>query len=388
MPEKENISIIISGDYHIYGKFDKFILKNPNHEVFSPELVDIIKASDLSVFNLEDPISDDQSNKCLKYGPYGVGSEASLLAIEKAGFKLATFATNHTYDMKNQGIRSTRDCCRRHGIQVIGAGLNPQEAKEPYRAELNGLQIAILNYSRIEFNIANDRHGGANPLDAVSNAAEIQSEKKRSDYVFVVIHEGADVFSLPYPKLKEQMRFYADMGADAIVLHHSRVISGYEVYNGVPIFYGIGNLLHLVEDPREHRGILLRFAIGKIGLEYEILPVALDSENITVDLCIGEAKQTVLSHINELSGIIQDDEKLTKCWADHVAGSRTRYLMIVLNCNRYIFRILRRLRLLGVVDWYLTHRRRRLLEIKYMLTCQTHRSILEALIDSLCDEVE
>ena len=41
--------------------------------------------------------------------------------------------------------------------------------------------------------------------------------------------------------MKKKYRFLADAGADLIVNHHQHCYSGYEVYNGVPIFYGIGN---------------------------------------------------------------------------------------------------------------------------------------------------
>lgn len=36
-------------------------------------------------------------------------------------------------------------------------------------------------------------------------------------------------------------RFFIDAGADAVINHHQHCISGYEHYQGKPIFYGIGN---------------------------------------------------------------------------------------------------------------------------------------------------
>ena len=39
----------------------------------------------------------------------------------------------------------------------------------------------------------------------------------------------------------ETYRFFVDSGADAVVNHHQHCYSGYEVYHGKPIFYGLGN---------------------------------------------------------------------------------------------------------------------------------------------------
>jgi hypothetical protein len=50
-------SILFAGDYHIYGPFDRFIKANPNHNLFCKNLKLIVIESDLSIFNLEDPIT-------------------------------------------------------------------------------------------------------------------------------------------------------------------------------------------------------------------------------------------------------------------------------------------------------------------------------------------
>ena len=48
---------------------------------------------------------------------------------------------------------------------------------------------------------------------------------------------------MAYPKPSDIAiaRIIADMGADLIIGHHSHCIQPYEVHNGCPIFYGIGN---------------------------------------------------------------------------------------------------------------------------------------------------
>ena len=35
--------------------------------------------------------------------------------------------------------------------------------------------------------------------------------------------------------------------ASAIICHHTHVVSSHEVYNGVPIFYGLGNFVYPIQ---------------------------------------------------------------------------------------------------------------------------------------------
>ena len=41
--------------------------------------------------------------------------------------------------------------------------------------------------------------------------------------------------------MQKWYRHFVDMGADAVVNHHQHCISGYEIYQEKPIFYGLGN---------------------------------------------------------------------------------------------------------------------------------------------------
>jgi poly-gamma-glutamate capsule biosynthesis protein CapA/YwtB (metallophosphatase superfamily) len=377
------ITLLFSGDYHIYGCFDKIIRANPTHKVFSKSLNNLVQESDLAVFNLEDPITSNRTG-ILKHGPHGVGSIESLLPIKEAGFLLATFATNHTYDMGDQGIIDTLDACKKYNIEVVGAGLTKENARKSYYKNLGEQYVAILNFSRVEYNAVSNTHGGANPLNIIDNTRDIIEAKKIADLVFVVVHEGADVFHLPYPELVKQMRFYAAMGADAIILHHSRIFSGYEIYKNTPIFYGLGNLLHLTKNKDEHTGLMVRFAVNSNKqLDFEILPVELDADKIHVSLCMGTKKQQTLNKVEQLSAIIKDEQKLRREWDNHVNQNKAIYLSILAGHPRLFYRIAKKAGFIGLYKKLLLLNKKKYLSVWNILKCQAHREAASKVFEDI-----
>lgn len=380
-------TFLFAGDYHTYGPFDDFIKKKSDSEIFSDGIQEIVSESDLSVFNLEDPLTDNRKG-ILKHGPHGVGSEESLKPIKKAGFQLATFATNHTYDMGDEGIKDTFRACRKFGIDVSGAGLSKKEATEIYYKNVSGHNIAILNFSRIEFNSYTSRHGGANPLDVIDNSRAIMTAKSNADFVFVVVHEGVDVFHLPYPRLVKQMRFYADMGANAIILHHSRIINGFEVYNGVPIFYGLGNLLHWSKNPEEHKGLIVRFLIDQTDskLDFDIIPIELNPQKIIVSVCEEDKKKEILQEIERLSAIIQDARKLEAEWQAFVAFKKTEYLSILAGHPRIFYRLAKKLGLQSLYEKILLINKNKYLSKWNIMKCQAHYEAVNFILDDIFKE--
>ena len=376
-------TLLIAGDYHIYGRFNEFILQHPEHKLFKNELLEKILGYDIRIFNLEDPITNSRIG-CIKSGPYGVGSERCLDAIDEAKFQIATFSTNHTYDMKNQGIIDTIDICKKHNIDIIGAGLIPQEAGKPYVIDINGIRITLLNYSRIEFNCVNNQHGGANPLNIISNYKDIQKTKKCSDFVIVIVHDGVDVFNLPYPKLIDRMRFYAEAGADAIILHHSQAFSGYEVYSNVPIFYGIGNLLHLTNMPYDKTGYMVGLSIEKGNpIKFEVIPIQLNDDDITVNTLTGSEQEIILNKIRELSNLISSPELLKNEWLKHINSIGVSYLSSLYRIPPLFYKILKKLKLLNTLEHILLFPKKRLLPILNLIRCEAHREAIIAYLEGI-----
>lgn len=106
-----------------------------------------------------------------------------------------------------------------------------------------GIKIAIINFFENEWSIAKEEFPGANPMNLIDNSFQIREAKASHDKVIVTVHGGHKYNNLPSPRMQKQYRFYADHSADFVVGHHTHCISSDEVYNGVPIYYSLGNFL-------------------------------------------------------------------------------------------------------------------------------------------------
>lgn len=87
------------------------------------------------------------------------------------------------------------------------------------------------------------RGPGSAPIDLVDNYQQITAAKKLADVVIVTIHGGNEYFPYPRPGLRKMCRHFIDLGVDAVICHHPHVPGAYEVYEGKPIYYSIGNLV-------------------------------------------------------------------------------------------------------------------------------------------------
>ena len=235
------MKLIIAGDFCPRARLAKQIEQRNFQEIFPNNLLDIIKSADYSLVNFESPIIEKDFKPIKKCGPNLECTADAAVALKYAGFTAVTMANNHILDYGTDGLYKSIDCCKSNGLDVVGVGKNLQEAERILYVEKAGKKLAIINCCEHEFSIATETTGGANPLNPIRQYYCIQKVKKNADYVLVIVHGGHEHYQLPSPRMQETYRFFVDAGADAVVNHHQHCYSGYEVYNGKPIFYGLGN---------------------------------------------------------------------------------------------------------------------------------------------------
>lgn len=232
--------ILIAGDFCPRGRLLLLIEKKEYESVFT-DVREITHHVDWAIVNLECPVSNKQPIPIRKYGGHLFCTHRSVEALRWAGFNCVTLANNHFLDYGEEGVANTLEACQKYGIDVVGGGRNLQEAARILYKEINGQTLAVINCCEHEFSIATELTAGSNPLNPIQQYYAIQEAKQNADYVLVIVHGGHEYYQLPSPRMQETYRFFVDAGADAVVNHHQHCYSGYEVYNGKPIFYGLGN---------------------------------------------------------------------------------------------------------------------------------------------------
>src|SRR5690625_4556867 len=280
------MKLLITGDLVVSSAYDA-------STQFGSEIVDFFNGANINMINLEAPVTNSES-KILKTGPNLKSHEESTLqALNKLKISVASLANNHILDYGAQGVSDTIQFCQKHGIQTVGAGDHLEEASRTLFLDTEIGIIAILNFAENEWASATATSAGAHPMDIIDNSRKTQEARDKADYVIVIVHGGHEYYNLPSPRMQKQYRFYADQGADLVVGHHTHCISGHETYNGVPIFYSLGNFLFTKNNPKEdwYTGLVLEVEITDSGLHTQLHPVRHQKETFALDLLRSEERR-------------------------------------------------------------------------------------------------
>lgn len=318
------MKILNAGDFFISDDY-------AHRQLIDQSVRDLFASVDYRIINLEAPITnkDDSKNKILKTGPHlRMSEEVAIKHLNELNIDCVTLANNHVLDYGVNGLLDTFESLDKNKINYVGAGSNLSEAAKPLTLEKDGLRIAILNFCESEWSIAEPDTPGANPMDIIDNANQIKYAKELADYVIVIVHGGHEYYNLPSPRMQKQYRFYADQGADIVVGHHTHCISGYEVYNSVPIYYSLGNFLFTknAANPDWYIGLILEIEWKENQLKTTLHPVCQEKETFKLYLPKGKEQEEIFNRVQSYSEIIQDEFLLEQSWEQYISLKTGEYL--------------------------------------------------------------
>lgn len=161
-----------------------------------------------------------------------------------SGLRVACLANNHIMDFGAEGFSDTVALLELAGVKWFGAGMNIDAARNGLVLRAGNRFMGFCGYvcpsTHPIFATANTP--GVLPLDLDMIREDLHGLRDKGAHrVVVCLHWGAEEVPYPSPRDIELARTLADMGADLIIGHHSHCIQPYEIHNGRPIFYGIGN---------------------------------------------------------------------------------------------------------------------------------------------------
>lgn len=307
------MKVLVAGDFAPWARLAKQIEKKRYSDVFPENLREVIKSVDFSFVNFESPIVEDTYKPIPKCGPNLHCTPEAAKAIKFAGFTGVTMANNHILDFGPNGLHKSVECCKDQGLDVVGVGDNLKDAEEILYIEKDGNTLAVINCCEHEFSIATETSAGANPLNPVRQYYAIQKAKDKADYVLVIVHGGHEVFQLPSPRMVETYRFFIDAGADAVLNHHQHCYSGYEYYNGKPIFYGLGNFCFDEEGDNAdswYEGYMVKLEFDNTNIQHTLYPYVQYKEKATVEII--NDTTSFDENISKLNAIISDPIALRK----------------------------------------------------------------------------
>jgi len=372
-------TIIIGGDVYPSGNIKKSFIEGKANDIFNDLLEDIVNA-DLSIVNLESPLVSKETPIEKPGGVLGASIE-TINGFVDAKWNVLNLANNHSFDHGGSGLMETIHTITEAGLAYIGAGMNIEEAKKPFIKEINGERIVIYSMAEREFSIADLHTAGANPFDLINFVSVMRQYKK--DGIFVVlVHGGKEFYPYPSPEMVRRCRFMVDMGADAVICCHAHCPLPWEIYDGRPIVYGLGNLVfEPIHEalPNWYAGYLARLTVKNRHIHFEAIPYFQSKAILGAQKMNQSAKKHFFDEMRKKCNHVKDTIFLEKQWTKYCQQQKEIYLSMLCGYNRPMYK-LRKL-LIPIL-----HSKETLLRALLLVQCETHQEILNTIFkdERLC----
>lgn len=188
---------------------------------------DIFAADDYTLLNLEFVLTDRNLTRIAKSGTgyWYKGPTEYIKGITSASVEGVSLANNHVSDYGTEGEKDTL-------ATVLAAGLDAGTYTNTIYVEKNGFTVAI---------ICDAMWVNGHKYDILNRLAEAEP---KSDFQIVFWHGGTEYQKAPEQWIKNACYEFVDAGADLVIGNHPHVLQPMEYYNGVRIFYSLGNFCY------------------------------------------------------------------------------------------------------------------------------------------------
>ncbi|MGJ9422631.1 CapA family protein [Aeromicrobium sp. CF3.5] len=247
------------------------VLDEPDPAFFLRPSTGLISDADVSIGHVEVPHSDTTVQSSLDV-PAPPADPAALASVAGAGFDVVTLAGNHVYDAGPDGVNDTVRHARDAGLLTAGAGADLAAASAPAIHRAGDTTVGVLSFNCVgprESWAASQKAGAAYvkvlthyELDSatpggpptiytfVAPASQRDMEERIAalaaevDVVVVALHKGVGHTPAVLADYEVPLAHAAvEAGADLVIAHHAHIMRGVEMYQGVPIFHGLGNFV-------------------------------------------------------------------------------------------------------------------------------------------------
>lgn len=307
------VVLCVAGDWAPIRQFQPIVEKAP-HAIYG-DLLPIIRAADLSIVNLEAPLSDG-GTAVHKSGAVFKGLQAHVNGLAVVPFDVVTLANNHMFDFGLDAFQDSLRALDRNQIQYTGAGMSEEDAARPLVVEVKGIRIGIVNFSEGEdLTAAQGDQPGVMGWDIRTVTQTIQALKKSVDFVLAISHCGIEYIPFPPPYVAKAFQQVADAGADWVIGHHPHVPQGIAFHNQTPICYSLGNFVFYQETDLKYRklGYMVEIGINKHAtVSLKLVPYRIGPQNLTA--LTGEDAKVFFNKLKAVSTPLQDPQLFEDTW--------------------------------------------------------------------------
>lgn len=227
--EEPIITISAAGDatlgyYYGQSEWNRFdqVAKQQGHGYFFEKVLPIFKEDDLTIINLEGPLTTGGKRVEKQFAMKGEPAYTEIL--QKGSVEAVSLANNHSYDYGEEGYKQTKQALDKAGIGYSGEESN-------FYTEVKGVKVALIGA----------KGWNNNKTTKEQLQKRIREARAKADLVIIMFHWGIEREFYPN-KVQQDLAYLAiDEGADLVLGSHPHVIQGIEKYKGKSIVYSLSN---------------------------------------------------------------------------------------------------------------------------------------------------
>jgi poly-gamma-glutamate capsule biosynthesis protein CapA/YwtB (metallophosphatase superfamily) len=141
---RAHVSVLVASDWAPIRAFENVMRSNP--EAVYGDLLPALRRANLRIVNCECALTS-APQPVWKSGAVFKGLPEHGRALAAVPFKVACLANNHVFDYGTAGFRDSLRILHRNGIKTVSAGMNEEEAWEPFTLRVGRARITIVNVS-------------------------------------------------------------------------------------------------------------------------------------------------------------------------------------------------------------------------------------------------
>ncbi|MBR2432073.1 MAG: CapA family protein, partial [Clostridia bacterium] len=205
--------------------------------------------ADFSVLNLETLFGNEESyTPLIKSGPNHISKPELYDYLDVIHPTALCLANNHARDFGDECLLNNMKSLREDGFLLVGAGKNIDEAYLPLTFTKDGVSVSIIAVAENEPGYAEDDHAGTAGYNLTRVTHQIRHCRERGELPVIYFHGGNEQNPFPSPAKCDLYRHFVELGAAAVIAMHTHCPQGYEIYNGAPIIYSMGNFFFPKEN--------------------------------------------------------------------------------------------------------------------------------------------
>ena len=228
-----------------------------NYDRLYEHIRDDIQKADLASVNEECVLVADHQDVS-GYPTFGAPTETGD-ALVNAGFNVVTMATNHVYDKGEEGILQSVDYWESSHPDTVLLGIHKDQesAREIRTVEIEGITIALLNYTcLINGGKQNEIPTGmVDYANEVKMRADVQQARSMADLVIVYLHAGTEYEEKPDGQQISLLKMLLEEGVDITICSHPHVLQGFSTLQNdsgkqMLVYYSLGNFISSQKEPK------------------------------------------------------------------------------------------------------------------------------------------